>query len=107
MLPRSGNTDVMAEVDQMVMFYLMTRRRINLDRLILDFILVVVNAERRRHATLPYDLFLSRVFIKAQLPLDRHKADNKIPTTMMNLLNFGIENPSSRKREGEISLSNS
>ena len=44
-LSRSGNTDVMMEVGQMVMFYLMTRRRINLVRLILDFILAIVNAE--------------------------------------------------------------
>ena len=58
-LPQSGNTDVMTKVDQMVMFGLMTRRRINLVRLILDFILSTVNTERRRHATLPYNMFLT------------------------------------------------
>ena len=65
MLPQSGNIDVMTEVDHMVMFYPMTRRRINLVRLILDFILVAVNAKRRKHATLPYGMFLTKVFIKA------------------------------------------
>ena len=64
-LPQSSNTDVMTKVDQMVSFFLMTKRRINLVRLILDFILATVNAERRRHATLPYSMFLTRVFIKA------------------------------------------
>ena len=64
-LPKSGNTDVMSEVDQMVMFCLMTRRRINLVRLILDYMLLTVNAERRSHAILPYNIFFTRVFIKA------------------------------------------
>ena len=73
----------MIEMDQMVMLYLVAKRRINLVRLILDFILAVVNTERRRHATLPYGMFLTRVFIGAQLPLDGHKADNKRPTTTM------------------------
>ena len=77
--------DTMTEVDQIVMFYLMTRRRINLVKLILDFILTAVNVERRRHATLPYNMFLSRVFIKAQLPLDEHKADSKRNTTTMKI----------------------
>ena len=49
----------------MVMIYLMMRRRINLVRLILGFILTVVNAERRRHATLLYGMFLTRVFIRS------------------------------------------
>ena len=64
-LPRSGNIDVMTEVDQMVVFCLMTKRRINLVKLILDFILSAAYAERRRHATLPYGMFLTRVFRRA------------------------------------------
>ena len=67
----------------MVMFFLMTKRRINLVRLILDFILAVVNAKRRRHATLLYGMFLMRVFIKAQLSIDRDRADSKRPTMTM------------------------
>ena len=82
-LSSSGNTDVMTEVNQMVMFYLMSRTMINLVRLILDFILAAVNAKRRRHATVPYDIFLTKVFIRAQLPLDGHRVDNKRPTTTM------------------------
>ena len=65
LLPRSGNTDMMTEVDQMVMFCLMARRRINLVRLTLDFILSTVNVGRRRHATLTYGMFLIKVFIQA------------------------------------------
>ena len=64
-LPRSGNTDMMTEVDKMVMFCLMTRRRINLVRLTLDFILSTINVERMRHATLTYGMFLTKVFIQA------------------------------------------
>ena len=64
-LPRSGNTDVMTTMDHMVMFCLMTKKRINLVRLIMDFILLVVHVKRIRHATLPYDMFLTRVFIRA------------------------------------------
>ena len=67
-LLRSDNIDVMTEVDRVVVFYFMTRRRINLVRLNLDFILATVNVERRRHATLPYGMFPTRVFIRAQLP---------------------------------------
>ena len=62
MLPRSGNIDVMTEVDHMIVFCLMTKRRINLVRLILDFIPAAINTERRKHATLPYSMFHTRVF---------------------------------------------
>ena len=48
-LPQSGNKNVMTKVDQMIMFCLITRRRINLVRLILDFIFAAVHAKRRRH----------------------------------------------------------
>ena len=82
-LPRTGNTNVIIEANQMVVFCLMTKRRINLVRLILNFILAAVNVERKRHATLPYVMFLTRVFIRAQLPIDGHKADSKRPTMTM------------------------
>ena len=59
----------MTDIDQMVMFCLMTRRRINPVRLIIDFIIAAVSVERRRYATLPYGMFLVRVFIRTQLPL--------------------------------------
>ena len=61
-LPRMGNIDVMTKVDQMVMFCLMTRRRINLVRLILDFILSIMDVARRSHAAPPYGIFLTRIF---------------------------------------------
>ena len=77
MLPRSGNTDIMSEFDQIVMFYLMTKRRINLVRLILDFIITSVGAKRKKHASLPYNMFLTRVFNKAQVPFWLEKG----PTT--------------------------
>ena len=64
-LPKSRNTDVMSEIDQMIMFYLMSGRKINLVRLILDFILSAIGAERRSHTTLPYSMFLTRVIVKA------------------------------------------
>ena len=83
MLPVSNNTNMMFGVDHMVMFCLITRRRINLVRLILDFMAPAVNAKRRRHATLPYNMFLIYVFRRAQLPIDRRRADNKCPTTTM------------------------
>ena len=72
-LPRSSSIDVITTVDHIVMFCLITKRRINLVRLILDFMLVAINAKRRRHATLPYGMFLTRVFIRAQLSLDGHR----------------------------------
>ena len=101
MMPRSGNIDVMTEVDQMLVFYLMTRRRTNLVRLILDFILATVNAERRRHAALPYGMFLTRVFIRAQLPLYGHRIDNKRPTTTMKTFSsFGLK-PQAQEKEKE------
>ena len=46
-LLKSGNTDVMSRVDHVVMFYLMIKRRINLLRLILVFIITIVRAEKR------------------------------------------------------------
>ena len=91
----------MIEVDQMVTFYLMTKRRITLVKLILDCILAVVNAKRRKHAALAYDMFLTRVFIKAQLPLDGHRADNKRPTTIMKTFSALSLKPQAPKMEKE------
>ena len=101
MLPQNGNTDVMIEMDQIVMFCLMTRRRINLVRLILNFILAAVNAERRRHTTLLYDIFLTRVFIKAQLPFDGHRLDNKRFTTMIKTFSALGLKPQAKEKEKE------
>ena len=42
-----------------------------------------MNATRRSHATLPYGIFLTRVFTRAQLPTDGHKLNNKRPITTM------------------------
>ena len=70
MLSRMGNTDIMTEVDHMVMFCLMIRRRINLVRFILDYTLSAIDAARRSHAALPYGMLLTRVFIRAQLYID-------------------------------------
>ena len=65
MLPRIGNTDVMIEVDHMVMFCFMTRRRINLVRLILDYMLSAIDEARRSHAAMPYGMLLTHVFTRA------------------------------------------
>ena len=84
------------------MFCLMTKRRINLVRLILDFTLAVINAERRRHAIFPYGMILIRVFIRAQLPLDGHKADNKhSTTTMKTFLALGLKPHALEKEKKE------
>ena len=64
-LPRNGNIDVMTKVDQMVVFCFINRGRINPVRLILDFLLAAVNAKRRKYATIPYGMFLTKVFIRA------------------------------------------
>ena len=61
MLTRRGDTEVMTDENQMVMFYLQTWRRFNLVRLILDFIISSVHTDRRRHFTLPYGLLMTRV----------------------------------------------
>ena len=85
----------------MGIFCLITKRRINLVSLILDFILDVVNVERKRHPTLLYGMFLTRVFIRAQLPLDGHRADNKRPITIMKtFLTLGLK-PQATKKEKE------
>ena len=73
----------MTEVDQMVMFCLMNRRRINLVRLILDFILSAMDVTRRSQAALPYGMFLTRVVTRGQLPFDGHRVDNKCPAITM------------------------
>ena len=82
-LPRIGNINVMTEVDHMVMFCLMTRRRINLIRLILDYTLSTIDDVRRSHATMPYGMLLTRVFTRAQLPIDGPRKDDKCPATTM------------------------
>ena len=82
-LLRSGNTDVMSKVDHMVMFCLMTKTKINLVRLILYFIIAAIGAKKKKHASLPYSMFLTIVFNKAQFPLVGEKSNNKRPTTTM------------------------
>ena len=83
-LPRGGKSKVMTNVDQMVMFCLLTRRKINLVRLILDFIISSIHAERRRHFTLPYGMPLTRIVTRAQLPSRGHRSDDKRPTTTID-----------------------
>ena len=80
-LTRMGNTNVITEMDHMVMFCLMTRRRINLIRLILDYMLIAIDDSRRSYATLPYGMLLTRIFARAQLPIEGHRKDEKCPTT--------------------------
>ena len=79
----------------------MTKRKINLVRLILDFTLIAVNAERRRHATLRYDMFFTGVFIRAQLLLDGHRVDNKCPTTIMTTFSALCLKPHALEKEKE------
>ena len=64
------------------------QRRINFMKLITDFMSLAINAERMRHATLTYGMFLTRVFKRAQLPIEGHRADNKCPTTTMKTFSF-------------------
>ena len=109
-----GNTDVMTEVDQMVMFCLMTRRRINLVRKILDYMLLAIDEARKSHAATPYDMLLTRVFGKVQLPVDGHKKDEKHLTTTkktFSAMGLKLEGPSTegekkkkKKEEGEYIL---
>ena len=101
MLPRSGNIDVVSEVDQMAMFCLMTKRRINLVRLNFNFIIAAVGAKKKKHATLPYGMFLTRVFNKAQLPLVGERTDNKrLTTTMKTFQALGLK-PQAQVKEKE------
>ena len=102
-----GNTDVITEVNHMVMFCLMTKRRINLIRLILDYMLLAIDAARRSHAALPYGMLLTQVFMRAQLPVDGHRKDEKCPTTTkktfsaMDLKTQGPEKEKKKKKKKE------
>ena len=100
-LPRNGNTDVMSDVDQMVIFYLMTKRRINLVRLILDFIITTIDAEKKKHASLPYGMFLTKVFNKAQLPQVAERSNDKRPTTIMKTFQAMGLKPKAQDKEKE------
>ena len=84
----------------MVMFCLMTKRVINLVRLILDYILLNVNAKRKSHATLPYGLFLIKVFIRAQLPIEGHRTETKRPTTTIKTFStLGLKPQTQEKKK--------
>ena len=88
-LPRSGNTDVMSGVNYIVMFCLMTKKGINLVRLILDFIIVAEEAKQKKYASLPYGMFLTRVFIKTQFPSKCEKVAKRATTTMKTFQALG------------------
>ena len=89
------------------MFCLITKRKINLVRLILDFMFFAINAEIRRRAILPYSMLFTKVFRRAQLPISGHKSDNKHPTTTMKtFLALGLklqgqEKEKEKKKEEE------
>ena len=94
------NIDIMTEVDQIVMFCLITRRKINLVRLLLDYTLSAINAIRRSHAALPYGMLLIRVFTRAQLSINGHRKDNKCPTTTMKMFStMGLKPQGSEKEK--------
>ena len=59
----------------------MTKRRINMIRLILDYMLSVIDAARMSHDALSYSMLLTQVFMRAQPPIDGHKKDEKCLTT--------------------------
>ena len=59
----------------------MTRRKIKLVRLILDYMLSAMDEARRNHAAMSYGMLLTRVFVRVQLPVDGHRKDEKRPTT--------------------------
>ena len=110
MLLRTGNIDVMSKIDKMIVFvmskidkmivfYLMTKRRINIMRVILHFIISTVGVERRRHATLAYGMFHTKIFIKAQLPLDGEICDKKRPTTTMKTFSALGLKPKDKEKE--------
>ena len=66
-------------------------------RLALDFTLAAVNAERKRHATIPYGIFLIRVFVGGSVA--NRWAQSRQETTNINnedLFNLGSETPSSK-----------
>ena len=82
----------MIDVDQMVMFCLLIKRRINLVRLILDFIISSIHAERKRHFTLLYGMLLTRIFTRAQLPIGGHKLeDNRPKATIDTFIDLGLK----------------
>ena len=83
------------------MFYLMTKGKINLVRLILDFIIVVFGAERNKHASPSYGMFLTKVFNKAQLPLAGERANDKRPTTIINAFQTMGLKPKAQDKEKE------
>ena len=78
----------------------MTKRKINLGS-ILDFIIVVVSTEKKKHVSLPYGIFLTRVFNKAQFPLAREGFDNKRLMTIMKTLQALGLNPQALKKKKE------
>ena len=91
-LPRGGDTEVMTDVDQMVLFCLLSKRRINLMRLILDFIPSSVHAERRRNFTLPYGMLLTRIFEQAQLLVGGHRSDDNRSSAAVNtFIDLGLK----------------
>ena len=69
-------------------------------RLILDFILTTVNVESKSHTNVPYGMFLTRVFIRANCRwIDR--ANNKHPiTTMKTFSALGLK-PHALEKEKE------
>ena len=52
-------------------------------RLILDFILSSVDAERRRHFTFPYGMLI-RIFEQAHVPVEGHRSDEDKPTATVD-----------------------
>ena len=83
------------------MFYLMTKRRINLVRLIFDFIIATIVVEKKKHASLPYGMFLTKVFNKAQLPLAGESSDDKRPTIMIKTFQTMGLKPKAQDKEKE------
>ena len=91
----------MSEVDRMVMFCLMSKKRINLVRLILDFIIAAVGVEKKKHASLPFGMFLNCVVNKAQFHLNGERADfNRHTTTTKTFQALGLK-PQAQEKENK------
>ena len=47
----------------------------------MDYMLLAIDEARMSHVTMPNGMLLTRVFARAQFPIDGHRKDEKCPAT--------------------------
>lgn len=96
--------DAMARMHILTLFYVMTKRRVNLNRLIMHYLLFVIKGDKKKNNWHPYGMLLIRVFKHLKLPLVGERIDDSrsvMSTKTFSMLGYQVIKSRREVSEGQ------